>query len=338
MPSGSLARYAALSNFIELSRSLGLDPAGMIREVGLDPAGLGLQDRWIPAAAVAQLLELAAAESGTEDFGLRLAELRRFAHLGPLSLVIREEPDVRSALQLLIRHEHMYNEALHTRIHEHNGIATLAVEIDVHDAGTRQCVELAVGVLHRLMQGFVGPAWQPLTVGLSHPAPRGKTIHHRVLGPSVKFQQDYDGLSVYATALDAPNVMSDPLLRGYAAHFLDSLEASKEATVTSRVRELVEMLLPTGQCSVEQVARSLGVDRRTIHRKLAGEGETFSAVLDSTRRGLAEHMVLNRRRPLTEVAQLLSFSSHSNFTRWFRTRFGCSPTEWRRRGAARSAT
>lgn len=333
MPSGSLARYAALSNFIELSRALGLDPAGMIRDVGLDPAGLSLQDRWIPAVAVAQLLERAAAASGREDFGLRLAELRRFSHLGPLSLVIREEPDVRSALQLLIRHEHMYNEALHTRIHEQNGIATLSVELDVHDVGTRQSLELAVGVLRGLMQGFVGPTWQPLSVGFTHPAPRGTTIHHRVLGPSVKFRQSYNGLSVYASALDAPNVMSDPLLRGYAQHFLDSLEASKEATVSSRVRELIEMLLPTGRCTVEQVARSLGVDRRTIHRKLAEEGETFSSVLDSTRRGLAEHMVLNRNRSLTDVAQLLAFSSHSNFTRWFRTQFGCSPTAWLRRPA-----
>ncbi|MBN9735045.1 MULTISPECIES: AraC family transcriptional regulator [unclassified Pseudonocardia] len=331
MASGSLARYAALNNFIELSRSLGLDPAGMIREVGLDPGSLSMQDRWIPAVAVAQLLELAAAASGREDFGLRLAELRRFSNLGPLSLVVREEPDVRGALALLIRYEHMYNEALHARVHEHNGIATLGIELDVHETGTRQSVELAVGVLHQLMQGFLGATWRPLTVAFTHGEPHRKTIHHRVLGPSVKFRQSYNGLSVYAADLDAPNAMSDPLLREYTRHFLDSLETSKQTTTSSRVRELVEMLLPTGQCSVEQVARSLGVDRRTVHRKLKQEGETFSGVLDATRRGLAEHMVLNRNRPLTDVAQMLAFSSHSNFTRWFRGQFGCSPTEWRRR-------
>ena len=330
MPSELLARYAALSNFVELSRSLGLDPAGMIRGVGLDPGGLGIQDRWIPAVAVAQLLEKTAVASGREDIGLRLAELRRLSHLGPLSLVIREEPDVRSALQMLIRYEHMYNEALHTRIHERNGIATLAIELDVHEVGTRQSIEFAVGVLHRLVQGFVEPTWHPLSVGFTHPAPHRPTIHHRVLGPSVKFQQTYNGLSVYVSDLDAPNRMSDPLLRRYARPVLDSLEASREATISNRVRELVEMLLPTGQCTVGQVARSLGVDRRTVHRRLAREGETFSSVLDSTRRGLAEHMVRNRSRSLTDVAQMLAFSSHSNFTRWFRGQFGCSPTEWRR--------
>ena len=95
-----LARYASLNNFTELSRSFGLDPAAMVRDAGLDPAGLSLQDRWAPAIAIANLLERAAAASGREDFGIRLAELRRFSNLGPLSMVIREEPDVRSALRI----------------------------------------------------------------------------------------------------------------------------------------------------------------------------------------------------------------------------------------------
>jgi len=36
--------------------------------------------------------------SGREDFGLRLVGFRRLANLGPLALVIREEPDVRSGM------------------------------------------------------------------------------------------------------------------------------------------------------------------------------------------------------------------------------------------------
>jgi hypothetical protein len=43
-------------------------------------------------------VEISAAASGRDDFGLRLAGFRRLANLGPLALAIREEPDVRSAL------------------------------------------------------------------------------------------------------------------------------------------------------------------------------------------------------------------------------------------------
>ena len=331
MSAKPLARYASLNNFTELGRSLGFDPAAMMREAGLDPASLSLQDRWAPAAAIADLLERAAAACGREDFGLRLAELRRFSNLGPLSMVVREEPDVRSALRILTRYQHMYNEALHIRLAERQGIATIRIELDLPDQPSRQSTELAVGVLHGLMRAFLGATWQPLDVAFSHPRPRGRTIHHRALGPAVGFGQDYDGLRVSTSSLDAPNAMADPFLHAYAHEFLGYLEATKEATTVNRVRELIEILLPTGRCSVEQVARSLGVDRRSVHRKLASEGQTFAALLDSTRRGLAQRLV--RNRPLTEVAEMLAFSSHSSFTRWFRSRFGCSPSQWRSRAS-----
>ena len=38
--------------------------------------------------------------------------------------------------------------------------------------------------------------------------------------------------------------------------------------MTTRVRELVVMLLGTGTCTIDRVAQHLGVDRRTIHRHL----------------------------------------------------------------------
>lgn len=327
MAAGPLARYASLSSFTELGRSLGLDPIGLARAAGLDPASLELPDRWLPAAAVADLLERAAAASGREDFGLRLAELRRFSNLGPLSLVVREEPDVRSALLVLMRYEHMYNEALHLRLIERDGHVTIGVELDLPRESARQSVELAVGVLFSLMRAFRATTWVPRFVAFRHEPPAGATIHRRALGPVVKFGQDHDELGVHPEDLDAPNAMADPGLHGYAQQYLGSIEAAKQATTPARVRELVEILLPTGRCSVEQVARSLGVDRRTVHRRLAKEGESFTGVVDATRRGLAEHMVRNPNRSLTEVAELLAFSSHSNFTRWFRGSFGCSPSQ-----------
>jgi AraC-like DNA-binding protein len=330
MPATPLARYASLNNFVELTRSLGLDPAAMVRDAGLDPAGLDTQDRWAPAAAIAELLERAAADSGREDLGIRLAELRRFSNLGQLSLVVREEPNVRSALQILTRYEHLYNEALHIHLTEADATATIRIRLDLPQTRRRQSTELAVGVLYRLMRAFLGTTWQPVAVGFTHRPPRHDTIHHRALGPVVRFGEDYDGLRVHVRDLDAPNAMSDPILRGYTRQFLGSIETGQRATTLARVRELVEVLLPTGRCSVEQIARSLGVDRRTVHRRLASEGQTFTSLLDAARRDLAARLVRGQNRPLTEVAEVLGFSSHSNFTRWFRSRFGCSPRQWRR--------
>ncbi|MFW0793099.1 AraC family transcriptional regulator [Gordonia sp. CPCC 205515] len=331
-----LARYAALNNYVELGQKLGLDPAALAREVGLDPAGFSLQDRWIPAEAVADLLERSAAASSRQDFGLMLAGYRRLANLGPLSLVIREEPDVRSALGVLMRHQHMYNEALRLRLSELGGVATVRVTLDVGRPGEfRQSVELAIAVVYQLLQGFIAPEWDPLSVSFMHPPPRNDATHVALFGDVVRFDQDFNGISLYSKELDTPNAMSDPELRRYAKQLLDDLDDAPDPTAEFRVRQLIEMLLPTGRCSVDQVARSLGVDRRTVHRRLTAEGLTFSEVLDATRMDLARHLVNNPRYPLIEVSELLGFGSPGNFSRWFRARFGQSPSQWRRAGSTR---
>ncbi|WP_405784655.1 AraC family transcriptional regulator [Streptomyces sp. NBC_01378] len=330
-----LVRNAALSSYIELSQSLGIDPRALMKQVGLDPVGLAVQDRWIPGAAVAELLELSAATARREDFGLLLAERRRFSNLGPISLVLREEPDTRSAVRLLVRQERMYNEMLRSRLTEANGLATLKVSLalgEVREA--RQSVELAVGVLHGFLRVFLGARWQPLSVCFSHGAPHDIAAHRRFFGPVVEFNQEFNGIVFYASELDTPNTMSDPLLRGYARQYFDSIAVSEDTTELDRVRELIEVLLPTGRCSIEQVAGSLGVDRRTVHRHLAASGETFSSLVNATRTQLAEQLVANPSRSLTEIAGLLGFSAPSAFSRWFRDQFGSSAREWR---AQRSA-
>jgi len=303
------ARYAALSGYGALSDSLGLDWAPLMRSAGLDPAGLAVQDRWIPAATVARLLEISAVESGREDFGLRLVEFRRLANLGPLALAIREEPDVRSVLEMLIRYEHTYNQAISIRLSEAEGLATIRMNLELGEsAGTRQATELAVGALHHIHRQLHGTRWRPLSVCFSHPAPADISTHLRIFGQMVQFQGEFAGIVLLTSDLAAPNEMADPLLRPYAHQFLDSISPLAEVTMVGRVRELIEMLLPTGHCSIVQVARSLGVDRRTVQRRLADSGQTFSSLLNAVRAELAERLVPNPRRSLTEIAEELGFS------------------------------
>jgi len=95
------------------------------------------------------------------------------------------------------------------------------------------------------------------------------------------------------------------------------------------VTHLVELLLPLGRCSTVQVARSLGVTQRTLHRHLAAEGTSFSAIVHRTREALAERYLAAERYSLTEVSELLGFTAPSAFSRWFRQPFGRSPSEWR---------
>src|SRR3712207_763609 len=98
-------RTNSLTGYARLARSLGLDPAVLMGRVGLDLADLAVPDRWIPAAPAARLLDLSAQQSDCPDFGLRMAAFRGLGTLGPLSVVLRDQPDLRSAVDLLVKYE-----------------------------------------------------------------------------------------------------------------------------------------------------------------------------------------------------------------------------------------
>ena len=115
----------------------------------------------------------------------------------------------------------------------------------------------------------------------------------------------------------------------YARQYLDSILEQPHATTADKVRQFVRALLPSGRCSIEQVAQHLGMDRRTVHRHLAGDAEKFSSIVDAVRVGLATRYLTTTDRPLAEVADLLGFSGLSALSRWFSGRFDCSASAWR---------
>ena len=101
-------------------------------------------------------------------------------------------------------------------------------------------------------------------------------------------------------------------------------------TSASQVRDIVTQLLCARACTVEEAATQFGVTRRTVHRYLAREGHTFSAILESVRRDLAPGYVADRRRSLADVSALLGFATPSSFSRWYRRSFGTNPAADRR--------
>ncbi|WP_330230075.1 AraC family transcriptional regulator [Nocardia sp. NBC_00508] len=326
----TMVRSAVLSGYVDLALSLGVDPMLLLRSVGIGPAGLAASDTWLPAAAVGQLLERSALETHCDDFGLRLAQRRGLSNLGPVALVAREEPDIRSAMYIALRYVTLHNEALRTRIAETNSLTTIHIQPAPGISLGRQSIELAVGATCRILREFLGHAWHPISVCFTHAAPAELDTHRQILGPSIEFDQDFDGIVCYSRDLDAPNPLADALLRPYARQYLRTLAPSGESTA-DQVRALIESMLPTQRCSAATVADRLGMDRRTLHRHLVRSGETFTTILDTTRLDLAHRYLTRDDRTLTDIATELGFSELSAFSRWFRHHTGHSPSRSRDR-------
>jgi AraC-like DNA-binding protein len=323
-------RSASLTNYVEVARAVGLDPHQMLRAAKISRDVLLDPDIRIPAASVAQLLEASARAANVEDIGLRLAELRQFSNLGPLAFVVREEPTLRRALESMVRYMSLQNEALAMRVEEMDGLVVIRLQLLSDQPGSlRQAIELAAGVMFRMLSVFLGSSWRARSICFAHAPPESQGAYQRVFGMPALFNQDFDGIVCVGKDLEAPLPSYDPVMAQQVKRYLGTLLAQSNTTMADKVRKLVYALLPSGMCSIDRVAQHLGVDRRTVHRRLAQDGTTYSDIVNEARAGLATRYIENRARPLSEVATLLGFSSLSAFSRWFGNQFGCSVSKWR---------
>src|SRR5690242_997805 len=124
-----LIRSACLSSYPEVARSLGLEPLKMLAAAGIDRRCLDDPDIKMPTGALGRLLESSARAAKVDDFGLRLAETRSLAVLGPVGLLLCQEPTAREAMLALVRYIRLHNEAMIIRFEESGGDAIISVEL-----------------------------------------------------------------------------------------------------------------------------------------------------------------------------------------------------------------
>jgi AraC-like DNA-binding protein len=324
------SRSASLTGFADLARSLGLDPWRLAQAADVPRAALTDPDLKIRASTVGRLLSLAAERAGADDFGLRLAETRRFSNMGAVALIARDQPSLRKALEVMAQYQWMQSEGVSLLLEESGDVAIASLGL-TRRAGedARQPVELSLGVLCRNIRALMGEDWRPEAVLFRHGKPKRMDVHRRVFGIAPLFGQDTDGLVIPRKELDRPLPAADPVLARHAQRYIDQLAGSRGRTTRELVRELIVLLLPTGQCTADRVARHIGVDRRTLHRRLASESTGFAALLEDTRAELVQSLMADKKRPLSAIAEMAGLSGASAFSHWFRKRFGTSPRAWR---------
>jgi AraC-like DNA-binding protein len=259
-----------------------------------------------------------------------MAESRRLSDFGAVSLLIAHQPSLREAIDTTIRYRHLMNDALVTSVEEFGDLVVLREELVVEEAApTRQAHELAIGAMFRMFNTLLGPRWRPHSIRFIHSRPADLSVHLRMFGPNVQFDCDFNGIVCSGADLDRPNPAADPLLAQYARQFVEGMGARNVRSVARQVREAAYLLMPLGRASIEQIAKALGMNVRTLQRRLEAEGSEFSVLINEVRRDLAVRYLANPTYSKTEIARLLGYGQLSSFTRWFIGEFGSPPTRWR---------
>ena len=138
-------------------------------------------------------------------------------------------------------------------------------------------------------------------------------------------------LAVNANARELPPIHADPYLDNLLLKYCEAALTDRRGNVSqlrTRVENAISSLLPHGR--VDDVARSLGMSKRSLARRLSDEGLNFTEVLQQLRRDLAVRYLDDPKLHISKIAWLLGFQEVSAFTHAFKRWTGKAPSQMRR--------
>jgi AraC-like DNA-binding protein len=301
----------------------------MLANSGLSAGSLGDPENWLPSKQVLDLIEETAAAAGRDDFGVLLGEFRSFASLGPVSLLLRHEMTLRTIIGAMIEYRRLLSELLHLRLERHGDHSVLCWSL-IPGLRSSQGVNLLATIAYRVLVDGTAVHWHPECVHFRHGQPRDIAAFQRVFSCPIEFNSEFDGLTLKTGSLDLPNDYADAEMAAHARRLLNLLPGVRgEETAVERTRGTIALLIQTGQTDVTDVARCMGLTKRSLQRRLKSEGQSCSGLLNDVRRELAVRYLGNSSHSSSAVAELVGYSSLSAFTRWFVSEFGKPPGEWR---------
>lgn len=297
----------------------------------IDPLDAMDPDERVPIAPMLELLQGAVALTGDEDLGLKAAREIVPGDYGAIEFMAGSAGDMRQAIELLGRYLPLVNDALEFSLRVENGQALLQLDSRVRLPRAAADFQAAAFYVATLQRGHVvDPMFE---VRFTHEAPADIAEYQRTFAPGkLVFGAPWSGFMFDATSLDRPFPSADPSLHHVLRKYADVLlsQRPRSESLSDRVGALIGERLANGDPSVTRIARSLGMSRRTLARRLAEERTSFSELLEGTRKQLALRYVSNHELALTEIAFLLGFSQTGAFHRAFKRWTGRTPRDYRR--------
>ena len=324
---------AATTGFTDFLTRNGGTAKRVLARAGVAEDQLSDINRPVDLASYVRMMELAASDTGNDNFGLWFGQQFKPEMLGLIGGIAIASATLGAALVNVARYFPYHQQATHTDFTQRSGFFSLEYRIiDGAIVERRHDAELTLGMFANIFRHCLGPQWAPEQVHFEHPKPVAWRDHAQAFSAPVHFGQRTNALifrggplhqRMPSGDLHRAGLLSDQLIRISGGPGTLSLLDHVKGEIRSR--------LPGGVPDIGTIADSVGFQRWTLQRRLADYGLTFSAVIDQVRRELAERHLRQRYVPVMEISDLLGYSELSAFSRAFRRWFGIPPQQYRSR-------
>jgi AraC-like DNA-binding protein len=315
-----------------LAKEKGADVDALLEKSGLSRHQIEDPNARVDVSKQIKFLNLVADAIDDDLLGVHLAQTFDLRRIGLLYYVLASSNTLHEALRRVARYSSIANDAIRLTLHERADTALVFEYVGVPRRSDRHQIEFWVTGLIRACRQI---SHRQLT------AKRVSFVHRRKVTPElrtffggeVKFGARADQAIFSSSVGNAAVVSGDPhlneLLLGYCEEALGR-QRPRQSSFAHTVENAIVVLLPHGRAHANEVARKLGIGQRTLARRLAAEGLTFSGVLQHLRQDLAKRHLNDKDLSISKIAWLLGYQDASAFTHAFRRWTGRAPRTIRR--------
>jgi AraC-like DNA-binding protein len=324
---GGLSRLA-----IARLESAGVPVVPLLRRMRLTPEVIADPEKRLSVRSQIKLLDEAAIALQDDCLGFTLARDFDPRALGLLYYVMASSQTLGEALKRVARYSQTTNEALVIRYREGNRLIINLSYSGVPRHSDQHQIEFCMFAVLRICRVLTGQNLIPQHFSIAHHRSEGTAEMSRFVGTKVEFGADTDEIALNSNAREVPVIHADPYLNDLLLKYCEAAltdRRGKVRQVRTKVENAISSLLPHGRAVVDDVARSLGMSKRTLARMLSDEGVNFTEVLQQLQRDLAVRYLDDPQLHISKIAWLLGFQEVSAFTHAFKRWTGKTPSQMR---------
>lgn len=324
--------HSSLGNWVALIPRVlanhGIDAQPYLTQLGLPPHQSS--SGRIPAELTARAWRTAATLSGEPTIGIEAAQMVQPASWDLLGLAMLCSANLQQAISLLIKYAAFISDSVEIYAEEderHYAICIRSVSAGLPGA---ESLDFGMATGFQLLRNIFPAQLKLTSLSLTRPPLADASPYQRFYGcEKIEFGQPVNKQVYLRSDIDQPLPYANAELASYHEALLQR-QLPVQPTFVHQVADQITAQLAAGEVSQEQVAAQLNISSRHLQRKLKLADTRFSELVETIKRKQALHYIRENNRPLTEIAHLLGFSDHSNFTRAFKRWYGTTPKQFLR--------
>ena len=219
------------------------------------------------------LLDEAAIALKDDCLGFTLARDFDPREIGLLYYVMASSQTLGDALKRVARYSQITNEALVVGYREGNRLIINLSYSGVPRHSERHQMEFCMFAVLRVCRMLTGQNLVPQHFSIAQHRSGGTSEMARFVGTKVEFGADRDEFALNLDARALPLIHADSYLNDVLLKYCEAALADRRGDASqlrTRVENAISSLLPHGRVLVDDVARSLGMSKRTLARRLFG--------------------------------------------------------------------